>query len=87
MFIYSVQDTVRQASLSHLRYEWGPNGPPELHVSRKHIADLLCVGVEKTVASWRNLGIGGSARYSLRTAEKSRSTDQNVGCFEASYVV
>lgn len=59
----SAQDTVRQASLSRLRSEWGLNGPPELHVSRKRIADVLCVGVERTVASWRALGIRGSARY------------------------
>jgi len=54
---------VRQASLTRFRSEWGVNPAPELHFSRKRMADLLCLGVEKTIASWRALGIRGSARY------------------------
>lgn len=59
--MFLAQDTVRQASLSRLRSELDLNGPVEL--SRRRIADNVCLGVEKTVVSWRALGIDGAPRY------------------------
>jgi len=43
--------------------ECGLNGPP-LHWSRADIGEFLQEGAEKTIHSWRTLGItAGGARY------------------------
>eukprot|EP00903_Cladosiphon_okamuranus_P012775 g11941.t1 len=65
-----LQETVRQASLSRLRSEWGLSSSSELDVPRKRMADLVFLGAEETVASWRALGLGGSARDAVEKAAR-----------------
>lgn len=62
--IHVVQDTVRQASLSHIRRHCDPTGgAPPRNWSRGKIADVIDNGVEDIIAgSWRALGLKGAAR-------------------------